>query len=352
MKTKHIIFSLLAVFAFASALFFNACKKDVVSEPIAQSTQISQEDIEASKAMSEHIKAFKQRMNYCKQNPSFKSGTFYLPGDAVLEVEAALSFTYCFSNIDIKEQEFTSSTLIMPLENGEIAENDLSIFQEDVINALQGHMLALAYPDKKLMVVDLEYLGNDANGDAIVGITSVVGNQQAVFLHDDAWWYGLEAGNCQGYYAPEDASTQLQQRVIDELLPPPPSSGRWFFTNPISITYYYYQYPLTPQGEDPDNYCDYRIFFADNNPSQNLEITDTEKCLSHTEMVFYEGHYVDLAIDYENANGNRKFKTCIVEDITSGPEYSPDQIKHDYTVSIGFRFVEYFDGVGDIMNPN
>jgi hypothetical protein len=348
MKTKHIIFSLLAVLAFAAVLTISGCKKDNVSESIPKNTEISQEEMEASKAMTAHILAFKERMAYFKQNPELKSGIYYTPTQAVIEVEAALSFTYCYCNVETNEQEYTTTNLIMPLENGEISESDLSIFQEDVIDEIQAHMAALTYPNKRLMVVDLEYLGDDGNGDALVGITSLVGNQQAGFLHADEWWYGNNAGTCNGHYAPEDAASQLQQRVIDTLLPAPPVSGRWYFTNTISEGYEALNYdPITTI----DNYCDYPLFYAINTPPV-LTIEYEEKCLSGYEMNFYENQYTDIAVTFENNNGLRKFKTCVVLENTEGSVQNPDWIEHIYTVTIGYRFVEYFEEVEDIENPN
>jgi hypothetical protein len=226
----------------------------------------------------------------------------------------------------------------MPLENGEISESDLSIFQEDVIDEIQAHMAALTYPNKRLMVVDLEYLGDDGNGDALVGITSLVGNQQAGFLHADEWWYGNNAGTCNGHYAPEDAASQLQQRVIDAMLPAPPANCRWYFTNTISEVYEALDFDNVTTI---DNYCDYPVFYAIDNPSHNppLEIDYDERCLSGYEMNFYEGQYISIASDFEDDN-SLKFSECLVFDDYNGTVNAEVKIWHEYTVTIGNRYME------------
>ncbi len=98
MKIKHLIFSLLAVFAIASVLIFNSCKKDTERTENPQSL-ISQEQLAASKAKIEHIQAFSEKMEYYRAHPELKSGGIkYAANEAVLEIESQLNFNYCYIN--------------------------------------------------------------------------------------------------------------------------------------------------------------------------------------------------------------------------------------------------------------
>jgi hypothetical protein len=326
MKIKYLFFVALIVSALIVTI---RCSKDSHEPALNQSEQLQQE----SDAVVAHILAFKERMAYCLQNPTLKSSVYYTPQEAVTEIESALSLTYCYSNIDVREQKITSSVLTMPLSNGEISETELAVFQEEVIDSLQDHMINIEYEEKKLMVVDMEYLGLDSNEDALVNVISVIANNQQVFLHNDAWWYGLEEGSCSGSSMPEDATTQLQARVIQEMLPDPPSGHRWFwiYTN----TDVYTAGTSTQLDPTPDNYCDYKLFYAVKEPP--LTIGYDEKCLSPYEMVFYEGYYIELADSSENYWSDL-FKTCIVEDYTAGSVIHPDEIEHKLTVIVGDRY--------------
>ena len=194
----------------------------------------------------------------------------------------------------------------------------------------------------KLLLVDIEVAGYDSNGDATINIGSLAGNEYPVVLHDDNWWYGEQLGMCgTGNNAPEDAASQLQKRVIDELLPTTSSNCKWYFTN-LENTYF------TPTDyqldSNPDNYLDYKIFYA----TDAVGPLDYDvKCLSQYEMTFYEGHYIYLAEDYEDQY-LKDFAKCEI----SGNPYNDagiTRIQHDYRIFIGNRILECDFTIDDIL---
>ncbi len=324
MKLKYLAIVALVVSALIVTI---RCSKDSNEPEINQSEQIQQE----SEAVVAHILAFKERMEFCIQNPTLKSTVFYTPGEAVIEIESALSLTYCYSNIDVREQTINTSVLAMPLQGGQISESELALFHEEVIDSLQYHMMNIDYNEKKLMVVDMNFIGLDSNDDAIVNVISIIANNQEVLLYEDSWWYGNEAGTCSGAATPEDATTQLQARVIQEMLPEPSSGYRWFWIYPHTETYY--ANTSTQLDPTPDNYCDYKLFWA----IKTYGIGDDEKCLSTYEMGFYEGYYIELAEGLENTWSD-DFKNCVVLYHTDGSQSNPDKIEHTLTVTVGDRY--------------
>ena len=126
----------------------------------------------------------------------------------------------------------------------------------------------------------------------------------------------------------------------------PASNCHWYFTNINTIDYDPLDHQLDPT---PDNYEDYKIYYAIDNVGDGL--TNEVKCLSRYEMDFYDYHMTDLAIIEEISTG-KKFNYCEVihrDDYLDYPPY-PMYIQHDYTLYIGYRFLECSFEIEDILN--
>lgn len=298
--------------------------------------------IEKSKAMQEHVLAFKAKMEHYRDNPNLKTGgELYTADSAVLEIESLINYDSCFTGIECNQKTFEISEVIMPLDDIEkINDPDLmQIYYDKIMDTIQAQMDRVNYSNMKLLLVDLENTGTDSNGDAIVSVGSLIGNRQAINVHDDNWWYGQYGGLCgTGQYAPEDGASQLDYRVTEAMLPDPPSGASWWFWNVTST----YIIPTgDPLNQPPTNYLDYKIFYAIVDPIANppLTVGYTEKCMSYYEMDFYENHYVDYAQAEET--GNRKFASCLIYGSNySIPEY---HIQHDYTIFVGNRLLYWHE---------
>jgi len=285
--------------------------------------------------MQEHVLTFKTKMKYYHDNPNLKDGgVFYTAPDAVIELESLLNYDSCFTGLECNKKTFITSEIIMPLDELEkINDPKLTeVYYNKIIDTIQAQMGRVDYENIILLLVDLEQTGTDVNGDAIVSVgAALIGNQQiATILDDDNWWYGENLGLCgTGQYAPEDAATQLDIRVTNNLLPTPPTGANWCFRN-VATTYINpTQDPLTTNF---DNYLDYKIFYA---TEAVTPITDTEKCLEMFEMNFYLNYYIDYAEDYE-ISANRDFCFCL---ISGNPYGNPYRIQHDYYIFVGERFI-------------
>ncbi len=339
MKKTTFLFAFILLAA--GIVWLNSCQKENAVQQPQNTTGTDEADNEA---MLQHILDFKQRMEDCKAHPGLRDGESFTAPDAVYELEALLNFNFCYTGITCNKKEFVTTQVTMPLDEiGEIGESKLAqLYYDEIIDSIQARMLSLTgYDNMKLLLVDLKQTGTDENGDAIVSIGALVGNEGEVVLHNDNWWYGENAGLCaSGWYNDEDAATQLGARVTDAMLPEPPAGCRWFFTS-IDSTYIFPQQDTLDYT--PDNYLDYKIFFA--TTEGGLSIDDEVKCLSMYEMNTYEGYYIDYAQEYETQTG-KKFDYCT---IIGQPYYYPYHIQHDYTIWAGVRWLECDANVGDIL---
>jgi len=333
---------LLSIILTAGLLWLNGCKKETAVQQ--QNTTVT--DNEANEAMLQHILDFKQQMEYSYKHPEMRDGESFTAPDAVYELEALLNFNFCYTDIEVNKKRFVSTQITMPLDDmGKIGESKLAqLYYEAIIDSIQARMLSITgFDNMKLLLVDLQQTGTADNGDAIVSIGALVGNEGNVVLHNDNWRYGENAGLCgSGNLAPEDAATQLDARVTNAMVPEPPNGCRWFYTD---VVYEYINPTQDTLDYTPDNYIDYKIFYA--TTEGGLIIDDDVKCLSEYEMNTYEGYYIEYAQNYETETG-LKFDHCI---ITGNPYFEPAyHIQHDYFIYAGNRWLECDTGVGDIFN--
>jgi DNA polymerase III epsilon subunit-like protein len=339
MKTKHIIFSLLAVFAFASALFFNACKKDVVSEPIAQSTQVSQDDLDASEAKLAHILAFKEKMEYYKENPDLKSeGDEYFPEDATLELEALINLDFCYTDITCNSRTFEVSELIMPL-NVYNKINDpglMEVYYDHVIVKIQAQMNSNNFDNKKLLLVDLEHTGFDANGDAVISITSLIGNEyEPTYIPQPGWLYGELLGTCLDNtgFGEIDASVIIHDDVYAIQFPPPPPGFRYAKSEITTLDEIIPEDHWLVDEEDRDNYEDSKLYIADDDYGI---IGDQQLCLTvNNEIPFYTQHCNQLIIDAEDLS-DLDCTEFLIEHFHEVDNYNEyEKAWHTLTITIG-----------------
>jgi len=289
---------------------------------------------EKSQAMTSHVLAFKTKMEYYRNNPDLKSGgELYTADSAVLELESLLNYNFCYTGIECNKKTFEIAEITMPLDEIERINdpNLMLVYYDKVIDTIQAQMGRVDYENMKLLLVDLEQTGTDSNGDAIVSVGALIGNEGIRSLEEGVWFYGENMGLCgSGNYAPEDAASQLELRVINNVLPEPPQGGSWRYSNVVNTYIIPTQDPLT---NNPDNYLDYKIFYA---TEAVAPITDTEKCLPMVEMSFYMNHYIDYALNYETTT-NKDFKDCIIE---GNPYWVPVyHIQHDYWIYVGHRYL-------------
>ncbi len=223
MKIKHIIPLILIA---AGLLFITQCKKDQV-KPVGQ-TQFSQQELDASDAKLAHILAFKEKMEYYRENPDLKSGgDEYLPEDATLELEALINLDFCYTDITCNSRTFEVSELIMPL-NIYNKINDpglMEVYYDHVIVKIQAQMNSNNFDDKKLLLVDLEHTGFDNNGDAIISITSLIGNYyEPTYIPQPGWLYGELLRTCLDNtgWGEIDATVIIHDDIYAIHFPPPP----------------------------------------------------------------------------------------------------------------------------------
>jgi len=300
-----------------------------------------QELIEKSKAMQKHILGFKANMKYYHDNPNLKDGgELHTAPDAVQDLEALLNFTFCHTDIECNKKIFVTSEIIMPLD--EIAKiNDTKlaeVYYYKIIDTIQAQMGRIGYQNMKLLLVDLEQIGTDSNGDAIVSIGVLVGSEGNVSTTDEVgYWFGNYGGTCEHAGAgATDATVEIYNDILFIRFAAPPPGKIRRKTNILTLL------PILPEDHfivpenQRDNFKDSKLFYAKKNYGT---ITNDTRCISgyfedDSEMLFYRNNYQqfinEAEIDYE-----LDFTDCLIDDFELFEDNQHSQIWHELQIHLG-----------------
>ena len=191
----------------------------------------------------------------------------------------------------------------------------------------------LDYEDMKLLLVDLENTGTDCNGDAIVSVGVLIGNEGNIITppQEDGWWYGYQGGTCAHVYQGElDAALILEGDLKFAHIPAPSPGFIRRHTilhteGPLIANHFSYRIENDPL----DNYMDYRVYYATTTVGA---ITDATKCISNDiEMPFYLGQYDDFIDEFE-IQYQLEFVDCLLEGYIPPDE---SYIQRDYRIYLG-----------------
>lgn len=330
MKTRIFVIALLAI----STLFVTIqCSKEKNEQHLSSVDQIIQE----SDAMSAHILAFKERMEFYRENPTLKSGgENYSADSATLELESLINYDFGYTDVECNSRIFIESELIMPLNVlNRINDPELmQVYYDKVIDTIQAQMSRVSFSNRKLLLVDLEHTGYDSNGDAIIGVGSLIGNQNTLsFTPPPGWWFGFLGGTClHTYIGVLDATIVYHDEIYGVQFPAPPPGKKYQKTHIITLD------PIIPEDHfivpvnQRDNLMDSKLFYANR---QYGTITDAERCLTnYNERPFYIGHYDQFINDkeYEYSLDMTEFSINAYEEFY---QTQHDRIWHELVIHLG-----------------
>jgi len=316
--------------------YFTNCQKQKEDLNKQINNQISID--EKSQAMTSHVLAFKAKMEYYRNNPDLKTGSeLYTADSAVLELESLLNYNFCYTGIECNKKTFEISEITMPLNEIERINdpNLMLVYYDKVIDTIQAQMGRVDYENMKILLVDLEQTGTDSNGDAIVSVGALIGNERNVpVAHPPTgWWFGNLGGTCEhfniGVY---DATTQLVGDIMFVHFPAPPPGKIKRITTILKLD------PINPEDHfivdppDRNNYKDSKLFYANKDYGT---ITDATRCLTdHDEMPFYLNHYNQFILDAEIDEG-LELTECFVNDFEEFDANEHSKIWHELTIYLG-----------------
>ena len=100
----------------------------------------------------------------------------------------------------VNKKKFVKTEVTMTLDAlHKIGESKLAqLYYEETIDTIQAQMGRVNYENMKLLLVDLDLTGTDSNGDAIVSVGVLIGNEESVNLTNEVgYWFGNYGGTCE-----------------------------------------------------------------------------------------------------------------------------------------------------------
>jgi hypothetical protein len=313
---KKVYVTIAFISAIGMLLFLGCSKENEQKETEQQKVfQPSEQDLQ----IEGKILAFKQKLDYVRENPNLKSGEDDLTIDeAVWNIEALVNYTYADASADFYTIVNDSVSITVNLIEGRVAINDIIAAYDQIVDSLSAKYNQILSTEKQLMIADVSV--KEINEVAVVfevnsAISSGILNPGGWFGVNDIWFYGMadynNGGYCGGIYngthTNDDAAEQIQRKIMFRRSLP---SGHRYF---IDIKEVYVdgqnnELIYEPNSQEPilcgccdiinpndpiqnDNYYDRLVFF------NWAYYQNFHGCLSKDEMNFYLGSMEDIIYD-------------------------------------------------------
>jgi len=343
MKNIKVISGMAVLAIIVSVLIFNSCtKQELTDKPVTekQEVKMSDEDI----AVYNKITSFKQKLEYIKENPGYKSGEVIETDSAIWLMEALFNYTYGFPDELYNRSKSDTGSIVLQLDdNGYVDLDEVNVRFIELTDKVREFYYNSGFEERGLILTSL--VQQSLSGNEVIltfySITGEKGSNWDPFEPGDDWWYGHDDGKC--YNIPGSDTTdaaELIEIAINNnkplVYPPPGYRFLYIPDDPITITGD--EYP-NPDSSDPDdNYTDYLIFYC--TEAVNT-ITEIEECLEYEEMNFHfhgeENVIYDILPEEFSKPTNWAFINCDLNDKTDIDDNGFDRIRHESVFNYGYR---------------
>ncbi|NCB44695.1 MAG: hypothetical protein EOM59_19050 [Clostridia bacterium] len=316
LQRNTLLFAAFAVVLIATAALFNACSKQESTEQIIKSDEVQLS--EADLKFQNELVSFRDKVNYTRENPDFKSGETLDADDAILQMESLFNATYGFPDEHYGKTQTDRETVLIDVNNNdEVLLDDVVEALDEIINTVTQFYYQCEFADKGFLLLDLRR-GNITENQLEIGVRSVIGEKSTgwnPFGPDDYWWYGNLKGDCDWIigYGETDAAEKIQYAI---------NSSRFIVGPPPGYVYSYLGYEQIDVfgHEYVDDNGETLIFYIE---SPTGTFTHDEQCMEPDEMNFHyfgekEVIYNRVPLEY-NKPPNWTFMEC---NIVGKEEYS------------------------------
>ena len=295
MKKIRIITGLTIVALVAGVLVFNSCSKQELKEQTAatkQQVKMSDEDI----ATHKKIMDFKNKIEYIKDHPEYKSGKTMTLEEAQWNLDASFNYTYSFV-FESFSGFYTDSVFVeVSFDGGLLSLDDISTAYFEIYEKLHDIYDAAPGNDKDLYISTTEVKDISANtvtfkSTATFGERGVPPTEQP-FAEGDNWMWGEGGGLCPGDDPDDDpdAATKIAEATIeyrDLYIQDVGDGWRAYYTNPSHTVTAVADYELWREDNPLDNYRDYLMFYAHRDYCPDGTTIEDFMCIEWEDMNWY-----------------------------------------------------------------
>ncbi len=325
---------IIAALLICGIMVFVSCSKEEVKSKNPETTVLSSDNLEVIKT----IKDFKQKVAYYQENPSYKSGEAVTTDDALVLLEGTMNYSHAFT-MDYYDEVLMENITLMVTKtiSGEVDMDELIEKYNEMKSCITENYENSNFSNKGLVLVDVSET-SQTESELILDVAMVTGDRNdppvdgigGPFSLGDDWWYGEDAGTCDGT---TQTSSDAAQKISAEM-------AKYIYHYTINHGILFYMYPTTeyrkggdlglrrPYDPNPqDNYMDYYLYNAD---TAYGSITNDVLCVGLTEMNLYYS-----CLEY-------LLYTKIPDEISTTYNYKPAQIIDMQGIQDPLNFGHYY----------
>ena len=342
MKNIRLLTAVFAALMITSAVMFNACSKQDNDLQSIDSGEVhmSAADLKFQKQLFD----FRDKVKYLQEHPGYKSGEVMSVDSAIYLMEALFNHTYGFPEKSYKEVKHDSCSLTFETDSERMVSlDDVNLKFLEIIGTIQTVHYNSGFDNKGLVLASIEKGEVDGNQTEleVYVVTGNLNGTTSPFAEGDDWWYGLDAGMCDGSADTTDAAEMIERNiVVNYILPSPPPGFRYVYAPEETITLEGNEYYYTGIPNPTDNYLDYLMYYAE---AEVTPFVDSVKCLAHQEMNFYVEGGIEIATnklpDTYNKPSNWLFMSCDYYDVTEILEGEEVILRHEAKFVFSLRYL-------------
>lgn len=334
MRKLSFITAIAILAMIAGAFIFNGCSKQELSEQLI-SDNLETEMNDQDKKFQDALVQFRDKVNYIRENPDYKSDEIMNSDDAILHIETLFNATYSFSEDRYITTRTDKTTIQIDISSDDnVLLDDVVLTFDEIINIVTQYYHACDFNQKGFLLLDLER-GEITNNQLEIYLRSVIGEKDGEwepFGDNDYWWYGYLKGDCDWNNGGTDAAVKMMNAVnTNKPLVSPPPGYRFAYDTYEVIELFGHEYE--------DESGEKLIFYKDDELGS---FSWDDKCLEPDEMNFHfdgEQEVIYTRLPYDlNKPSNWTFMECFLEGENEvNPYLNIPSIHHDNDLTYALR---------------
>ena len=262
----------------AVAVFYSCSKQEITDQPVTGNGEVTMSEGDIN--FQNKLVRFRDKVEYIRENPDYKSGEVMDADSALLHIETLFNATYSFADEQYGRTNTKRTTVFIDVtSNDEVdMDNVVSTFDE-IINIVTQFYYQCDFEQKGFILLDLEK-GDVVGNQVEIYLRAVIGEKGGdwnPFGPDDDWWFAFGKGDCDWNDPGTDAAEEIQEAInTNKPIVSPPPGYRFAYRSYEQITLFGHEY------EDESGAK--LMFYIE---KENGIFTIHDKCLIPDEMNFH-----------------------------------------------------------------
>lgn len=316
MKKIRIFTVVFAALIITSAVMFNACSKQETPEQSIDPGEVHMTS--ADLKFQKQLVKFRDKVNYIRENPGYKSNEVMSVDSAIWYAEALFNAEYAYGDERYGQTICDTATLAVGLDqNGNVSLDDLTLIYNELYEIVRDFYIACNFSDKGFLLLDLE-VASVSGDEALITLRSVTGEKTPesfnwdYFGEDDDWKFNGGLGRCDdlsgwGF----DAAIKIQEAIM---------VTKPYIITPGGYTWVYSDYEtIQIYGDEYTNSEDEFLIFYIVHTNGNPNFSDEERCLrtevanGFDEMNFHYNGEMEVIYEILEPQLDKWFMECTIE---------------------------------------